>query len=210
MDKKVSKMYLYLSLIFVVCLLVSNVTAAKTFALGPLTLPAAVLIFPISYIVNDLLAEVYGFKKARNTIFMGFAANIFMVLVYTLTIMLPPSATFTNQEAYATILGNTPRMFFASLAAYAVGSTLNARIMVTMRDVATKGKGLFARCILSTLVGELCDSLIFITVAFVGTMPMKVLGIMIVSQASFKTLYEIIIFPVTNLIIKKVKEIENA
>ena len=153
---------------------------------------------------------MYGFKKARNTIFMGFAANIFMVLVYTLTIMLPPSATFTNQEAYATILGNTPRMFFASLAAYAVGSTLNARIMVTMRDVATKGKGLFARCILSTLGGELCDSLIFITVAFVGTMPMKVLGIMIVSQASFKTLYEIIIFPVTNLIIKKVKEIENA
>lgn len=208
---KVSPLYMVLVTVYVACLLISNVTAVKTFSLGPLSLPAAVLLFPVVYIISDLLAEVYGFKKARRAIYLGFALNLFMVLYFTLAIALPAGPFFGAQEAFATILGSTPRMLIASLAAYFVGSTLNAKIMVSMRD-ASKGKGgfaLFARCIVSTLFGELCDSFIFIMIAFLGTMPITQILSMILVQAAFKTLYEMVAFPLTNIIIKKVRGIED-
>lgn len=207
---KVSPVYMVLVTVYVACLLISNVTAVKTFSLGPFSLPAAVLLFPVVYIVNDLLAEVYGFKKARTAIYLGFTLNLFMVLYFALAIVLPVGPFFGAQEAFATILGSTPRMLVASLSAYFVGSTLNAKIMVSMRDAA-KGKGgfaLFARCIVSTLFGELCDSLIFITIAFVGVMPITQILMMVATQAAFKTLYEMVVFPATNVIIKKVRNIE--
>ena len=210
-NKNVSTLYMVLVTVYVACLLISNVTAVKTFSLGPFNLPAAVLLFPVVYIVNDLLAEVYGFKKARKAIYLGFALNLFMVAYFTLAIALPAGPFFGAQEAFATILGSTPRMLIASLAAYLVGSTLNAKILVTMRDAA-KSNGsfaLFARCITSTFVGELCDSLIFITIAFLGTMPYNQILVMVLTQALFKTFYEMVVFPVTNVIIKKVRSIEN-
>jgi uncharacterized integral membrane protein (TIGR00697 family) len=182
----------------------------KTFSLGPFSLPAAVLLFPIVYIVNDLLAEVYGFKKARFAIYLGFALNLLMVGYFTLAIALPAGPFFGAQEAFATILGSTPRMLIASLLAYLVGSTLNAKIMVSMRDASRNDGGfaLLARCITSTLFGELCDSLIFITIAFVGSMPYSQILIMVATQATFKTVYELIVFPLTNVIIKKVRGVE--
>lgn len=209
--KQVSILYMVLVTIYVACLLISNVTAVKTFSLGPINLPAAVLLFPVVYIVNDLLAEVYGFKKARFAIYLGFILNLLMVSYFALAIALPAGPFFGAQDAFATILGSTPRMLIASLTAYFVGSTLNAKIMVSMRD-ASRGKGgfaLFARCIVSTLFGELCDSLIFITIAFLGTMPYSQILVMVVTQALFKTLYELVVFPVTNIVIKKVRGIEN-
>ena len=163
------------------------------------------------YIVNDLLAEVYGFKKARLAIYLGFVLNLLMVSYFAIAIALPAGPFFGAQDAFATILGSTPRMLFASLTAYFVGSTLNARIMVSMRN-ASGGKGgfaLFARCIASTLFGEFCDSLVFILIAFTGTMPYGQILIMVLTQATFKTLYEIVVFPLTNIIIKKVRYIEN-
>lgn len=208
---KVSTLYTVLVTVYVACLLISNVTAVKTFSLGPFSLPAAVLLFPIVYIVNDLLAEVYGFKKARNAIYLGFILNLFMVIYFSIAIELPAGPFFGEQEAFATILGSTPRMLIASLSAYFVGSTLNAKIMVSLRD-ATRGAGgmaLFSRCILSTLVGELCDSLIFITIAFLGTMPVSQILVMALTQAIFKTFYEMVVFPITNIIIKKVRGIES-
>lgn len=210
-NTKVSFMYMVLITVYVACLLISNVTAVKTFSLGPLSLPAAVLLFPIVYIVNDLLAEVYGFQKARVAIYLGFALNLFMVAYFALAIILPAGPFFDAQESFATILGSTPRMLLASLAAYLVGSTLNAKILVTMRD-ASKSNGhfaLFARCITSTFVGELCDSLIFITIAFIGNMPYTQIFTMVLTQAIFKTLYEMVVFPATNIIIKKVRSIEH-
>jgi uncharacterized integral membrane protein (TIGR00697 family) len=197
--------------VYVACLLISNVTAVKTFSLGPFSLPAAVLLFPVVYIVNDLLAEVYGFKNARKAIYLGFALNLFMVVYFAIAIALPVGPFFGAQDAFATILGSTPRMLIASLAAYLVGSTLNAKIMVSMRD-ASRGKGgfaLFARCIVSTFFGELCDSFIFIVIAFVGSMPFKQILTMVITQALFKTVYEIVAFPATNIVIKKVRGIEN-
>ncbi len=207
----VSTLYMVLVTVYVACLLISNVTAVKTFSLGPFSLPAAVLLFPVVYIVNDLLAEVYGFKKARQAIYMGFILNLFMVLYFTLAIALPAGPFFGDQEAFKTILGSTPRMLIASLTAYFVGSTLNAKVLVSMRD-ASKSNGdfaLFARCITSTFVGELLDSLIFITIAFIGAMPFTQILTMVLTQAMFKTLYELVVFPVTNIIIKKVRSIEN-
>ena len=207
----VSSLYMVLVTVYVACLLISNVTAVKTFSLGPFSLPAAVLLFPVVYIVNDLLAEVYGFKKARNAIYLGFALNLFMVAYFSLAIILPAGPFFSDQHAFATILGSTPRMLLASLAAYLIGSTLNAKILVSMRD-ATKNDGsvaLFSRCITSTFVGELCDSLVFITIAFVGSMPYTQILVMVATQAIFKTLYEMVVFPLTNVIIKKVRNIEN-
>ena len=207
---KVSTLYMVLVTVYVACLLISNVTAVKTFSFGPFSLPAAVLLFPVVYIVNDLLAEVYGFKKAKLAIYLGFIHNLFMVSYFAIAIALPVGPFFGAQEAFATILGSTPRMLIASLTAYFVGSTLNAKVLVSMRD-ASKSNGdfaLFARCITSTFVGEACDSLIFITIAFIGVMPVEQLLTMILTQAVFKTLYEMIVFPLTNVIIKKVRSIE--
>ena len=207
----VSLLYMVLVTVYVACLLISNVTAVKTFSLGSFNLPAAVLLFPVVYIVNDLLAEVYGYKKAKLAIYLGFTLNALMVVYFTIAIALPAGPFFGAQEAFATILGSTPRMMLASFAAYLLGSTLNAKIMVSMRDAANGkvGFSLFARCIVSTLFGELCDSLIFITIAFVGSMPYSQILIMVATQAAFKTLYEMVVFPLTNVIIKKVRSIEN-
>lgn len=206
---KVTPFYMLLSVLFVTCLLLSNTAAVKLIQLGPLNLTAAVILFPITYIVNDLLAEVYGYERARLTIYLGFAMNLLMVVFYYVTIILPAPPYFELQEAYASILGNTPRLLVASMAAYMVGTTLNAKIMVTMRDAAKEGKGLFLRCITSTLAGELCDSLIFVTIGFYGVMPIEAMVGMIFTQAAFKTLYEVVIFPVTNTVINKVKQLEG-
>lgn len=209
MKKNVSRIYLVCTVLFVTCLLLSNIAAVKLIAVGPLTLPAGVLMFPITYILNDVLSEVYGYKMTKFTIFLGFAMNLFMSLYFTLTIYLPAPVFFKNQEAYASILGNTPRILFASLCAYLVGTTLNAKIMVKMKGISGENKGLFMRCVLSTLVGESFDSLIFVTLGFFGNMPLRDMFIMVVTQATVKTVYEIIIFPITSQVIKKIKSVEN-
>lgn len=200
-------MYLICNTLFVTCLLLSNIAAFKMIAVGPLTLTAAVILFPITYIINDLLAEVYGYKKAKSTIVMGFAMNILMVTFFMVTIALKAPVWFEYSEEYALVLGNTPRLLCASLIAYLCGNTLNAKVLCKMKE--SGGKSLFARCVLSTLVGEFVDSIIFVTIGFMGTMPNDAMLTMIVTQASFKTVYEIIIFPVTQEIIKYVKRVEG-
>lgn len=204
----VSPLYLVCTVLFVTCLLLSNVAASKMFSLGPLVLTAGALLFPITYILNDVLAEVYGFKRARLTIFLGFAMNVLMVLYFLATIALPYPSFFQNQAAYATILGSTPRILGASLAAYLAGSTLNAKVMVLMKK--SKGnESLLLRCVASTLFGESVDSIIFVTLAFLGTMPFNAMLVMIATQASVKTAYEFVIYPVTQRVIKKIKLVEG-
>ena len=198
-----------LSILFVTCLLVSNVLACKMISVWVLTLPAAVIIFPISYIVNDAISELYGFQKAKFTIYAGFIMNAIMVLAFTVASAIPAPVWWENQGAFEAILGNTGRVLLASFIAYLVGSLLNSKVMVAMRDRAQNGKGLFLRCITSTLVGETVDACIFISIAFFGTMDGKSLLTMIVSQAAFKVVYEIIIYPITRIVIGKLKEVEN-
>lgn len=206
--KKTDKTHVLQSLTgaFIACLLISNILAAKTFTLGGVVLPTAVIVFPFVYIVNDVLAEVYGFKRARAVILLGFALNAFAVLAYTVAIALPaPAYGADGAEAFALVLGSTWRLLLASFAAYLVGSLVNAAVMERMKKADTGGRFLMLRCVLSTLIGEGLDACIFISIAFIGTMPAGDLLVMIGAQAAFKTLYEVAVYPVTRCVIKKVE-----
>jgi len=208
MKKKVSVLFMLAGILFATCLLISNILATKILMIGPWAAPAGVLIFPIAYILNDVITEVWGFGKARLIIWTGFAVNILAVLFFTAGIVIPGAPFWQNQEAFATILGNTPRIVVASLSAYLIGSFLNAFVMSRMK-VATKGKGFSGRAIVSTLVGESADSLIFISIAFAGVFPIGVLITMIFTQTMLKTVYEILILPVTIWVVGFVKRIEG-
>jgi uncharacterized integral membrane protein (TIGR00697 family) len=208
MKKEVSVIFMLAGILFATCLLISNILATKILMIGSWSAPAGVLIFPITYILNDVITEVWGFGKARLIIWTGFAVNILAVLFFTAGIVIPGAPFWQNQEAFATVLGNTPRIVVASLSAYLIGSFLNAFVMSRMK-VATKGKGFSGRAIASTGVGESADSLIFITIAFAGVYPIGVLISMIFTQAVLKTVYEILILPVTIRVVNFVKRVEG-
>lgn len=208
MKKEVSVLFMLAGILFATCLLISNILATKILLIGPWAAPAGVLIFPLAYIINDVITEVWGFKKARLIIWTGFAVNILAILFFSLGVAIPGAPFWENQNAFATVLGNTPRIVLASLSAYLIGSFLNAFVMSRMK-VATKGKGFSLRAILSTLVGESADSIIFITIAFYSIFPFEVLVTMVIAQALIKTVYEIIILPVTIIVVRFVKRIEG-
>ena len=208
MKNSVSVLFMLAGILFATCLLISNILATKILMIGPWSAPAGVIIFPIAYILNDVITEVWGFAKARLIIWTGFAVNVLAVLFFTAGIVIPGAPFWQNQDAFATILGNTPRIVLASLSAYLIGSFLNAFVMSRMK-VLTQGKGFSARAILSTLAGESADSLIFISIAFAGIFPIGVLITMVFTQAMLKTAYEILILPVTLRVVKWVKRVEG-
>ena len=200
-----TELYAILTGVFTACLIVSNIIAGKTFDFFSFTLPCGVIIFPVIYIVNDILAEVYGYQKAKRVILLGFFMNLVAVICYNITIIMPAPAFFTNSEAFSIVLGSTFRLLVASFAAYLAGSLLNAKVMVVLKKKYEDK--LFLRCIASTLVGEGLDAIIFIFIGFLGTMPLEALFLMIVAQALFKTIYEIIIYPLTRYVIGHVKRL---
>jgi len=208
MKNSVSVLFMFAGILFATCLLISNILATKILMIGPWAAPAGVLIFPIAYILNDVITEVWGFRKARLIIWTGFAVNVLAVLFFTVGIVVPGAPFWQNQEAFSTILGNTPRIVAASLSAYLVGSFLNAFVMSRMK-VMTGGKGFSGRAILSTVIGESADSLIFISIAFAGIFPVGVLVTMIFTQAMLKTVYEILILPITVWVVGFVKRVEG-
>lgn len=204
-----TKTDLYAILVGIFCagLIISNIIASKTFEFFWITLPCGVIIFPLIYIVNDVLTECYGFKKARRAIYLGFFMNLIAVICYNVTMFLPAPAYFTGDSAFHTVLGSTLRLLVASFAAYLIGSLINAKLMVYL-----KGKyenKLFFRCISSTFAGEGMDALIFITIGFLGTMPVSALLTMIVAQALFKTAYEVVVYPLTRHVIHNVKDLKD-
>ncbi len=207
MFDNLTKMELYAILtgVFTACLIVSNIIAGKTFDFLSFTLPCGVVIFPVIYIVNDVLAEVYGYQKARRVILLGFIMNLVAVACYNITIWLPAPVFFENSEAFGVVLGSTFRLLTASFAAYLAGSLVNAKLMVFLKQKAEDK--LFFRCIISTFVGEGLDALIFIVIGFIGTMPFEALLLMIIAQALFKTIYEIIVYPLTRRVIITVKKL---
>ena len=208
-DKRIvySEPFLYMSIIFVCCLLISNILASKILSVGSnFSITAGALVFPISYIINDIFAEVYGYEKTKKVIIFGFIMNLFMSLIFTLAIYLPAPIWYQNSEAFKTILGSTPRVFIASLFAYLLGSLINAKTMVVMK---TNNNKFGVRAILSTIFGELTDSIIFVFIAFIGSLTIKQIFIMIITQVVLKTLYEILCLPITIRVIDKVKKYEN-
>ena len=198
-----NELYATLTGIFTAGLIISNIIAGKTFDFFSFTLPCGVMIFPIIYIVNDVLAEVYGYEKARRVILLGFFMNLIAVICYNITIWLPAPVFFENSEAFSIVLGSTARLLLASFVAYLVGSLVNAKLMTYLKK--WDEEKLFFRCIVSTLFGEGLDALLFITIGFFGTMPTEALLVMIVAQALFKTVYEIIVYPLTRYVIGSVK-----
>lgn len=209
--KKISKLQLILTTLFVVSLLISNVITAKQVLLPfGITMTGAVFIFPITYILSDLFSEVYGYKWSRFTCYLAFFMNLFMVTVFSLVIATPAPDYWTNQEAFQTVLGSTPRVLFASLLAMLVGDFVNDRVFRKMKEKhLTSHKGFGWRAILSSVCGEMVDSLIFLPLAFIGQMPISTLAVMMITQVSIKTGYEVIILPVTQFVVKKISAYEN-
>ena len=208
MKKTVSVLFMFAGILFAICLLISNILATKIILIGPWAAPAGVLIFPIAYIINDVIVEVWGYQKARLIIWSGFAVNLLAAIFFTLAIIVPAAPFWQNQTAFSTILGSTPRIIVASLLAYLTGSFLNAFVMSKVK-VLMKGRDFSVRAILSTLVGEAADSFIFIIIAFAGNLPFNVLIGMIFTQATIKTIYEIVILPFTILVVNWVKKVEG-
>jgi uncharacterized integral membrane protein (TIGR00697 family) len=208
MKKQVSVAFMVLGMLFTVCLIVSNIVEQKLILIGPYEATAGLLLFPITYIVNDLIAEVWGYRKVRLIIWNGFLMNFLAVLVFKLSIWVPGSENFTNQTAFASVLGNTERMVIASFIAFLFGAFLNAFVMSKMK-ILQKGRGFSIRAIVSTIVGEGADSLVFFFIAFSGVIPLDDLWKLIFTQAAMKTGYEIIALPITNYLVKWVKKREG-
>ena len=201
-----SSSFVLMAVLFTVCLITSNLFAAKVFAIGKVALPCAVLIFPISYILNDCFTEVWGYRKARLVIWTGFAMNLFVAIAAQIAVMLPAAPFWEGGEHFDFVFKMAPRVLLASLLAFLAGSTFNAYVLSKMK-LAQDGKGFSIRAIVSSLAGEILDSLIFMPIAFWGT-PWRDLAWMMLFQVSFKVLYEIVILPVTSVVVKKLKEHE--
>lgn len=209
MKEKVSVPFMLLGILFNVCLIAANLLETKVIQIGSLTVTAGLLVFPISYIINDCIAEVWGFKKARLIIWSGFAMNFFVVALGLIAVAIPAAPFWEGEEHFNFVFGMAPRIVAASLMAFLVGSFLNAYVMSKMK-VASQGRNFSARAIWSTVVGETADSLIFFPVAFGGVIAWKELLIMMGIQIVLKSMYEAIILPVTIRVVKAIKKIDGS
>ncbi len=205
---KISVTFMLLAVTFCVCLIVSNLMEIKTVDLGPLTITAGVIVFPISYILNDCIVEVYGFNKARLVIWLGFGMNMLVSLLLQIGIWLPGADSWTGQEAMTTIFGAVPRIFVASFIAFLCGSMVNAYVMSRMK-IASGGRRFSLRAIVSSLWGEGVDSVIFFPIAFGGILAWGEIGMLIITQTLLKTFYEILILPVTLRAVKLLRDHEG-
>ncbi|NDV81911.1 queuosine precursor transporter [Bacteroides sp. 51] len=209
MKEKVSVPFMLLGILFNVCLITANLLETKVIQIFGITVTAGLLVFPISYIINDCIAEVWGFKKARLIIWSGFAMNFFVVAIAQIAVALPAAPFWEGEEGFNFVFGMAPRIVAASLSAFLVGSFLNAYVMSKMK-IASQGKNFSARAIWSTVVGETADSLIFFPLAFGGVIPVRELLIMMGIQIVLKSLYEVLILPVTICVVKAIKKVEGA
>lgn len=209
MKEKVSVPFMLLGILFNVCLIAANLLETKVIQVGSLTVTAGLLVFPISYIINDCIAEVWGFKKARLIIWSGFAMNFFVVALGLIAVAIPAAPFWEGEEHFNFVFGMASRIVAASLMAFLVGSFLNAYVMSKMK-VASQGRNFSARAIWSTVVGETADSLIFFPVAFGGVIAWKELLIMMGIQIVLKSMYEVIILPVTIRVVKAIKKIDGS
>jgi uncharacterized integral membrane protein (TIGR00697 family) len=191
-----SSWFIFAVVIFITCLITANITAVKLINIFGFVLPAGIIIFPISYIFGDVLTEVYGYRQARRVIWLGFFCNLIAVVAIWVGQVLPPASFWEGQAAYERILGYTPRILIASFLAYLIGEFANSFVLAKMK-IVTKGRWLWTRTVGSTLVGEGLDSLVFMTIAFVGTIPMTALGTVIVTQWLAKVVYEAVATPLT-------------
>ncbi|BBM87127.1 queuosine precursor transporter [Candidatus Uabimicrobium amorphum] len=193
---------------FIVTLLVSNIAAVKLFSLGSAIFSAGILIFPISYVIGDVLTEVYGYKRTRRLIWLGLLSNVFMVSFLTIAVILPPAHNWSYQDQFAIIHGFIPRIVLGSLVGYWLGEIVNSTIMSKMK-VWSDGRHLWLRTVISTLFGEGVDTICFISIAYIGILPKNILISAMISAWIFKCLYEIIVTPFTYMAVNFLKRKEG-
>ncbi|GIX48348.1 MAG: transporter [Candidatus Tectimicrobiota bacterium] len=203
-----SPWFVLLVAVFTTCLITANIVAVKLVVVFGLVTPAGIVVFPLSYICGDVLTEVYGYRQARRVIWLGFFCNLLAVLAIWIGQILPPAPFWEGQAAYVRILGYTPRLLVASFLAYLVGEFANAFVLAKMK-IATRGRWLWTRTIGSTLVGQGLDSLVFITLAFAGTLPVAALLSTVVTQWLLKTAYEAAATPLTYGVVAWLKRREG-
>lgn len=203
-----SKIFIILCTINITCLLTSNIITVKTINILGLIFTAGDILFPITYILNDVFTEVYGFNKSKLIIWTSFFCNLLMIIIFKITIVLPSSDLFEMQEELANILGGTPRILIASFIAFLVGNFANSIVMSKMK-VKTEGKYLTLRTIGTTLVGEGLDTLIFIPIVFINSLDLQTMIFLIINTFILKVFLEIILTPITYKIINFIKKKEN-
>ena len=211
MEKKiqqVSVLYMFFSVLFCVCLITANVLETKQIQIGSLCLTGGLIVFPVSYIINDCVCEVYGYARARLLIWLGFAMNFVFVVFGALADAIPGAPYWTNDEGFHAVFGLAPRIAAASFVAFIVGSFINAYVMSRMK-IASRGRHFSLRAVVSTLFGEGADSLVFFPLALWGVVPTAELLELIVTQIVLKTLYEVMVLPLTIWVVKKAKKHEQ-
>ena len=203
---RLSPTFLAVTALFVTCLITANIIAVKLVVIFGHVLPAAIIIFPLSYIIGDILTEVYGYRQARAVIWLGFLCNLVAVAAIWVGGFMTPASFWGGQEAYDSILGYTPRLLMASFAAYLVGELANSTILAKMK-ILTQGRWLWSRTISSTIVGQRLDSAVFITLAFAGGEVALVR--LILTQWTAKVIYEASATPLTYLVVGWIKRREG-
>ena len=209
MKKEVSVIFLLLAVLFNVCLVASNLLGTKLINVFGISVTGGLMILPISYIINDCVAEVWGYRKARLLIWTGFASNFFTVAVGLIAVAIPAAPFWEGEEHFNFVFGMAPRIAFASIMAYMVGSFLNAWVMSRMK-IASHGKRFSLRAVWSTIVGETGDSVIFFPLAFGFVIGWNELITMMITQIILKTVYEIVVLPVTIRVVKAVKKLDGS
>ena len=204
----VSVLFMQFSIIFTVCLIASNILETKQMVFGPLHLTGGLLIFPISYIINDVVCEVWGFRRASVLIWTGFVINFCFMAIASLADAIPGAPYWDNEAGFHAIFGLTPRIALASFISFLAGSFVNAYVMSRMK-ISDQGKRFPLRAIVSTIWGEGADSLFFFPLAFYGVLPDDELPLMMLSQLVLKTVYEVIVLPVTIRVVRWVKKYEG-
>ena len=205
---KVSVVFMQLAMLFAVCLVASNIFETKQIAVGPINLTGGLLIFPITYIICDCVCEVWGYHRTCLLIWMGFLLNFLFMAVGALVDIIPWASYYENAEGFHALFGLAPRITIASCIAFLAGSFINARVLSGMK-IRTGGKKLAGRLVLSSIAGEAADSLLFFPIAFLGVLAGKELLNQLMLQFVLKTVYEIILLPLTTFVIRRLKEYEG-
>lgn len=208
MKQHVSVPFMLLSILFNVCLITANLLETKLIDIGGITVTAGLLVFPISYIINDCISEVWGYRKARLIIWTGFLMNFFVAALGTIAVWMPAAPFWQGEAHFNFVFGMAPRIVAASLSAFLVGSLLNAYVMSRMKRL-NRGRYFSLRAIVSTVVGETADSLIFFPIAFGGLIGSKEMLQLMLVQIVLKSMYEIIVLPVTIQVVKAIKRMED-
>lgn len=211
MNNKISKLQCTLTTLFVTALLISNIVVCRTIALPfGITMTAGIFIFPITYILSDLFSEVYGYKWSRITCYMAFAMNLLMVAVFSLTMIAPSVDTPELANAFKMVLGNSSRMLVASVSAFLCGDFINDKVFAKMKEKHIDShKGFKVRAILSSILGTFVDTSLVMVVGFLGQMPLSIMATIIFSEICAKTLYEIMILPITTRAVHWVSSYEK-